>query len=333
MMMMNDFGTPITEADINMSPNPAKAMLEQQLATTGVNNQFFGSLIKVGLGLFGASKSASAAKSAAATQNAQIEATYKYDLQKWKMDKKAAKAKHAFYIKQLKQNAKNEQALAKYKDKTNLQNYKYLVEQIDLQQELNDKAYKKSNDIYKQQLKINALEEDEALNNQHRALEEIRTENRYEQQDALLDSLVAEGQIRALGQTGRSADKRVSTNTLKAGTKLTLLDLSLQNATVASQAAMRGIRNARTVADLNAEAAKMLDPGTLPKPPKPIATPTAGYVFPKALKDYDFGPKPIKGAKASPSAAAAGAWGAAIPGIAGAAVDALTSAFPKTFGN
>ena len=327
MMMMNDFGTPMTEADINMSPNPAKAMLEQQLATTGVNNQIFGSILKVGLGLFGASKSASSASAAAQMQNKQIEATYKYDLQKWKMDKKAAKAKHAFYIKQLKQTAKNEKALAKYKDKTNLQNYNYLVEQIDLQQDLNEKAYKKSNDIYKQQLKINALEEDEALNNQHRALEEIRTENRYEQQDVLLDSLVAEGQIRALGQTGRSADKRVSANTLKAGTKLTLLDLSLQNATVASQAAMRGIRNARTVADLNAEAAKMLDPGTLPKPPKPIATPTAGYVFPKALKDYDFGPKPIKGAKASPSAAAAGAWGAGIQGIAGAAGDLFTDIF------
>ena len=84
---------------------------------------------------------------------------------------------------------------------------------------------------------------------------------------------------------------------------------------------MRGIRNARTVADLNAEAAKMLDPGTLPKPPKPIATPTADYVFPKALKAYDFGPKPIKGAKASPSAAAAGAWGAGIQGIAGSVGD------------
>ena len=320
-MMMNDFGTPMTEADINMSSNPAKAMLEQQLATTGVNNQIFGKIFGAVTSIFGAKKSADSAAAAAQMQNKAIEATYKYDVKKWNMDKKAAKAKHAFYIKQLKQNAKNEKALAKYKDKTNLQNYNYLVEQIDLQQDLNDKAYKKSNDIYKEQLKINALEEDEALNNQHRALEEIRTENRYEQMDAQLDSLVLEGQIAALGQTGNTAAKRISANTLQAGTKLTLLDLSLQNATVASQAAMRGIRNARTVADLNAEAAKMLDPGTLPKPPKPIATPTAAYVFPKALKDYDFGPKPIKGAKASPSAAAAGAWGAGIQGIAGSVGD------------
>lgn len=314
-MMMNNFGTPTTEADINMSANPAKAMLDQQLAT-GMDNDIWGAVIGAVGGIFGASKSASAAKSQAQTQNAQVEATYKYDTQKWKMDKKAAQSKHAFYIKQLKQTAKNEQALAKYKDKTNLQNYNYLTKQIKLQQDLNDKAYKKSNDIYKDQLKINALEEDEALNNQHRALEEIRTENRYDQMDASLESLVAEGQIRSLGQTGRSADKRVSANTLQAGTKLTLLDLSLQNATVASQAAMRGIRNARSVADLNAEAAKMLDPGTLPKPPKPIATPTAKYVFPKALKDYDFGPKPIKGAKASATAAANAVWGNAIPGIA-----------------
>ena len=327
MMMMNDFGTPMTEADINMSPNPAKAMLEQQLATTGVNNQIIGSLIKVGVGLFGAKKSADSAKSAAEAQNKQIEATYKYDVQKWKMDKKAAQEKHAFYINQLKTNAANEKALAKYKDKTNLQNYNYLVKQIDLQQELNDKAYKKSNDVYKSQLKINALEEDIALNNQLRALDEIRTENRYEQQDAYLEGLEAEGQIRALGQTGNTADKRLNAETMKKERRLTLLELSLSNATVASQSAVVGIRNARSVADLNALAAKMLDPGTLPKPPKPIATPTAKYVFPKALQAYHFGPKPIKGAKASPSAAAAGAWGAGIQGIAGAAGDLFTDIF------
>ncbi len=331
-MMMNDFGTPMTEADINMSPNPAKAMLEQQLATTGVENNFLGKLVSVGLGLFGAKKSADSAKSAAEAQNKQIEATYKYDLQKWKMDKKAAQEKHAFYIKQLKTNAANEKALAKYKDKTNLQNYNYLVKQIDLQQELNDKAYKKSNDIYKSQLKINALEEDIALNNQLRALDEIRTENRYEQQDAYLEALEARGQVLALGQTGNTTDKRVNATTMEKGTRLTLLELSLSNATMASQSAMVDIRNARTVGDLNALAAKMLDPGTLPKPPKPIATPTAKYVFPKALQAYHLGPKPIKGAKASPSAAAGAAWGAGISNIAGFAGDALASAFPKTFG-
>ena len=331
-MMMNDFGTPMTEADINMSPNPAKAMLEQQLATSGVENNIFGKLVSVGLGLFGAKKSADSAKSAAEAQNKAIEATYKYDVQKWNMDKKAAKEKHAFYIKQLKTSAANEQALAKYKDKTNLQNYNYLVKQIDLQQELNDKAYKKSNDVYKSQLKINALEEDIALNNQLRALDEIRTENRYEQQDVYLQALEARGQVLALGQTGNTADKRVNAKTMEKGTRLTLLELSLANATVASQSAMVGIRNARSVSDLNALAAKMLDPGTLPKPPKPIATPTAKYVFPKALQAYHLGPKPIKGAKASPSAAAGAAWGAGISNIAGFAGGFLADAFPQTFG-
>ena len=39
-MMMNDFGVPMTDADINMSSNPAKAMLNEQMATTGMENQF-----------------------------------------------------------------------------------------------------------------------------------------------------------------------------------------------------------------------------------------------------------------------------------------------------
>ena len=324
-MMMNDFGAPMTEADINMSANPAKAMLDQQLATSGIENNF--GFIGAGFGavtsVIGGRKQAKAARNQAEAQNEQTEKQYKYDVQKWNMDKKMAKARRNFAIKEIKLKSKNEKLLAQYKDKTNKQNYNYQLQIRNRQQDLNDRMYKKSEDIYKNQLKINALEETEALRNQYQQIDEIRTENRYEQQDVMLDTLIAEGQIRALGQTGRTADKRSSVETLQAGTKLTLLDLSLKNATTSSQNAVRGIRNARSVADLNAEAARMLDPGTLPKPPKPIATPTAEYLFPRALEAYDFGPKPIKGAMASPSGAASAVWGSTISSIAGTATSAF----------
>ena len=315
-MMMNDFGTPMTEADINMSANPAKAMLDQQLAT-GMNNDIFGSIIGVATSIIGGSKKAKASASAAKKQNEQVKKQYKYNVKKWNMDKQAAKAKREHIIKEIKAKKKNEELLAEYKDKTNLQNYNYQLEIRNRQQDLNDRMYQKSENIYKDQLKINALEETEALRNQYQLIDEINTEDRYEQQDVMLDTMIAEGQIRSLGQTGRSADKRASVEALQAGTKLTLLDLSFKNGTAASQSAMRGIRTARTVADLNAEAARMLDPGTLPTPPPPIATPVAEYIFPRAFEAFDFGPKPIKGAMASPSNAAAMAWGSTISGIAG----------------
>lgn len=330
-MMMNHFGTPMTEADINMSANPAKTMLKQQLAT-GINNVFDPvsatiAAVGTGLGIIGGSKSASAAKKNAETQNQQTNKQFKYDKELYKQKKQQLKSKHAFTIDQIKTQAKNEKKLAQYQDKTNQQQYEYQLQIAEAEEELQQKMYKQSEETYKQQLKINALEESEALQSQYQQLDEIATENRYQTQDLLTDTLIAEGQVRALGQVGNSAAKRASSQALDAANKLTLLDLSLQNATLASQMSVRNIRLARTIADLNAEADKMLEPGQIPKPPKPIATPTAKYIFPPVLQAFDFGPKPIKGAMASPSAAANAAWGAALPGIASTA----TSGFLKAF--
>ena len=319
-MMMNDFGTPMTEADINMSANPAKAMLQEQLAT-GMNNDFWGVVAGVVGSVFGAKKQADAQAQQVQTQNQQTELQYEYDKKKYKNNKKQIKKKHAFAIEQIKMQAKNEKKLAQYKDKTNQKQYNYQLKIVNKQQELQDKMYEKSEKIYEDQLKINALEEMEALRSQYQQLYEIQTENRYQQQDLISDTLIAEGQIRALGQTGNTAAKRSSANALSAGNKMTLLSLSLENATKASALSVRNIRSKKAISDLNAEAKKMLDPGNIPKPPKPIATPTAQYVFPPALKKFDFGPKPIKGAMYSPSAAAGAVWGSAITGIAGSVMN------------
>ena len=61
----------------------------------------------------------------------------------------------------------------------------------------------------------------------------------------------------------------------------------------------------------------MLDPGVLPTPIVPFATPMAEFVYPRTLGEFDFGPKPVLGAYMSPSAAANQVWGATISGIAG----------------
>ena len=320
-MMMNNFGVPATEADINMSSNPAKAMLEQQLATTGVNNNIIGAIIGGAVSLFGAKKQADAQKSNVEAQNQQTQLQYEYDLKKYKSNKKQIQNKHKFTIDQITTQAENEEKLAEYKDKTNKKNYNYQLKIVNKKQELQDKMYEKSEKVYEDQLKINALEEMEELRSQYQQLYEIQTENRYQQQDLINDTLIAEGQIRALGQTGNTAAKRVSANAISAGTKMTLLSLSLENATKASALSVRNIRSKKAISDLNAEAKKMLDPGNIPKPPKPIATPTAKYVFPPALKQFDFGPKPIKGAMYSPSAAAGAVWGSAISGIAGSVMN------------
>jgi hypothetical protein len=156
---------------------------------------------------------------------------------------------------------------------------------------------------------------------ERRKLREIETEKRYDQQDVYLEALEAEGAIRARGLSGRSIDKAASVTALKASTALSLLDLSLDNATVAAQSAIRDIGRERVIKDINAYAAKMLDPGELPEPIPPIATPQASFLYPKVFQDYDFGPAPVEGTRYSPSAAANQVWGSAISSVAGTVGD------------
>tara|TARA_Y100000361_G_scaffold49471_1_gene42971 strand:+ start:390 stop:1259 length:870 start_codon:yes stop_codon:yes gene_type:complete len=282
-------------------------------------------LIGLGVGLYGAHKQSQAGKKAAKTQNAATEAQYKYDVQAWEMQKQAAIAKRDYAVQEIQLKADNEARLAAYKDATNLQNYNYNLQIRNQQQDLNERMYAKSEDIFDNQISINAAQEKAARMDERRKLQEIETQNRYERQDAMIEALEAEGSIRALGQTGRSRDKLKSVATLRSAKKLDLLGLSLDNATVASNQAIRAIGVSRAVSDLNAYAKQMLDPGEIPMPVQPIETPIAEYIFPRVFEDYDFGPEPIKGAMISPSAASAQVWGSAIQGIAGFAGDFVGS--------
>ena len=282
-------------------------------------------LISLGVGLYGAHKQSQAGKKAANTQNKATNAQYKYDVEAWEMQKQAAIAKRDYAVQEIQLKADNEARLAAYKDATNLQNYNYNLQIRNQQQDLNERMYAKSTDIFDNQISINAQQEKSARMDERRKLQEIETQNRYERQDAMIEALEAEGSIRALGQTGRSRDKLKSVATLQSARKLDLLGLSLDNATVASNQAIRAIGVSRAVSDLNAYAKQMLDPGEIPMPVQPIETPIADYIFPRVFEDYDFGPEPIKGAMISPSAASAQVWGSAIQGIAGFAGDFVGS--------
>jgi hypothetical protein len=67
---------------------------------------------------------------------------------------------------------------------------------------------------------------------------------------------------------------------------------------------MRKIAADKFGADIAAEASRMLKPDRLPQPPKPLTTPRAEFLKPRKPKEFDFGPRPIKGVMASST----GAW-------------------------
>ena len=257
-------------------------------------------------------RKADAAKQAQSDRNQAVDAQYRYDKEAWQMAKDAAIADREFAVKEIEMRAQQEGQLAAYKDAQQAQSYNYNLQIRNMQQDTNEKMYQKSENIYFNQLGINALEERDARLNERRQLQEITTENLYQQNDTMLEALQAEGTIRARGVTGRTADKLTSTALLQAGTKLTLLDLSLDSATQEAESTIRAIGRERVVSDTNAYAAKMLDPGVLPMPIAPLPTPQAQFMYPRVYDDYDFGPEPIRGAMISPSAAAAQVWGTSI---------------------
>ncbi len=279
--------------------------------------QFIAPIVGLGLQVYGGRKQEQAARGAAETQNAATEAQYQYDLEAWDMAKQSAIAKRNYAVQEIEEKARQEGLIAAHKDAANLRTYNYNLQIRDREQDLNDRMYAKSEDIFFNQLGINANNERSARMDERRQLREIETENRYQKNDAYLEAIEAEGAIRARGQTGRTVEKRKSVAALKASTALSLLDLSLDNATAASQSALQSIGTQRTVQDLNAYAAKMLDPGVLPEPIAPLPTPQATFLYPRVFEDYDFGPEPIKGAMVSPSAASAQVWGTTISSIAG----------------
>ena len=289
----------------------------------------WGPIIGAAVGLYGANKSANAAKQAQSDRNEAVDQQYKYDVQAWQMQKDAAIADREYAVREIEERARQEGMLAAYKDAQQAESYNYNLQIRNLQQETNEKMYRKSEDIYFNQLGINALEEREAKLNEKRQLKEITTKSLYEQNDAYLEALQAEGTIRARGITGRTADKLTATAALQAAQKMTMLDLSLDNATVESQSTMRALGRERVVADLNAYAAKMLDPGILPMPIQPLPTPQATFMYPRVYEDYDFGPEPIRGAMISPSAAAAQVWGTSISSLAGMTSQIITGLTPS----
>ena len=279
--------------------------------------QFIAPIVGLGLQVYSGRKQQQAATSAANTQNEATEAQYQYDKEAWEMAKQSAIAKRNYAVEEIEQRARQEGLIAAHKDAANLRTYNYNLQIRDREQDLNDRMYQKSDDIFYNQLGINAQNEKAARMDERRQLREIETENRYQKNDAYLEAIEAEGAIRARGQTGRSIDKAKSVAALKASTAMSLLDLSLDNATAASNSALQAIGRERTVQDLNAYAAKMLDPGVLPEPIAPLPTPQATFLYPRVFEDYDFGPEPIRGAMMSPSAASAQVWGTTISSIAG----------------
>ena len=323
--MMNEFGTPMTDADINMSSNPAKAMLNEQLATGIENNWVIPTLISVGGAIIGGSKSSNAAKQQANLQNEATERQFEYDTEAWEMKKDQLLSQRDYLVQEIELKAEQEGKIAAYRDATNLRQYNYDLQIRNRQQASNEAQFERSNQIYADQLTLNEQAHVRGREQELAKLAEIEQEAAYDANEAYLESIVNEGAVRARGVTGRTADKLASATALQYGSKMAMLNASILNAQNNTDFALESIGRDRSAADLRAYAAKMLDPGILPMPISPLPVPQATFLYPRVYEDYDFGPKPVKGAMMSASAAASGVWGSTISSVAGTIGGAFNS--------
>ena len=267
--------------------------------------------------VIGGSKSASAARKQAETSNEATERQHAYDLQAYDMAKQKLASDHDVASQEVVLRAQNERKLADYKDAQALQRYNYDLMIRNTEQQSLDQQYWKSDDLYNQQISLNARTAYAGREDEYRALEEIQNEAAFETQELEIENLLAIGKARARGRTGRSAEKSVQSIIASYGRQQSQMAEALLGAGRNSRAALEEIVRDKTSADLTAFASKMLKPGVLPEPIKQRAIPVADYSLPRLLEDFDFGPQPVKGAMASPGAAASMAWGNAISGIAG----------------
>ena len=256
------------------------------------------------LGIGGAILGGISGQAQADAQNEAIENQYEYDTDAWRYGKQAIKADYKHNRQQWRMNIRNNEKVSKWQDKTNKQDWQYNLKIQDYEYSSQMRQYNKSNEIADQQLTFNAMAQKVANEAEYRKLEDSTKEIAFQNQDLIIKAVQAEGAAAVKGQQGRSADKAGQAELASLGRNQAILAESLLSARADTGAAMRKIATDKFGADLAANAARMLEPERLPRPPKPLTTPRTEFLKPRRPKKFDFGPKPIKGAKAS----SAGAW-------------------------
>ena len=329
-MMMNDFGVPMGDAEMNMQPIKPH---EKLMAESGVemNWGWVGAAIGVAGALIGGNKAAKAAKSQTEAQNEATQRQYEYDLELHRMNQDKIVADREEAILAIEKRAENEGKRAGYIDAVAKEKYNYDMMIRNRQQTSLNQQYLRSRDIYAVQSDLNAISEKQATENELRKYQEIQAESAFDIQEQRIERLKAEGQFRAKGITGRSAGKAQQVTGADFGRMIAQINEATSAAGRNTRAILKEIATDKISADLSAEAARMLDPGVLPEPIKPFATPMAEYLYPREIEEFDYGPAPVMGAQYSASAAANRVWGQTISSVAGSVGSGIMGAAENFF--
>ena len=191
--MMNDFGVPANEHEMSMmKPH------ERIVAESGVESNIIGAVISVAAGLYGASRSASAARKNARAQNEAAERQFEYDTKAYNMKIDQLKAEHAFRIKETATKRQNDENAAAYQDAINASNYAHQLMIRQREQDSLDAQYEKSNELFAMKTGYNERVAQKAHADEFRKLREIHKETTFDAQEQRIKHLQEEGQILSL---------------------------------------------------------------------------------------------------------------------------------------
>jgi len=295
-------------------------LLDEQLAESGLEMYIIdpgtASLIMGGISaatsLFGG---ISAAKEADKANEAQKVA---YEKEK-NAAKRQARAQNVAARRQFEADRDNYRKQAQYNYDTAIKKWQYDTTIRALEEKTNAEAYLINNQISNKQLTFNALAEQQAQKKAQLSINDARSEYAFNQQDAMVSRLQAEGKAR-LGQAGRSMNKRVQANMADIGRQIAVMDASLTGEISATTLEMFDISLGRYAADARVEASRMLRPPTLPDIPAPTMPPEPSWIAPLEV-EAGYVQRPVPQSVTAPI----------VEGISGAitGVSTMLSALPK----
>ena len=314
--MMNEFGVPANEHEMSMMKPHEKVMAE-----SGIESNFWQIAASVGIGLWSGRQKAKAAGRQAEKQNEAVERQHKYNLEAYDMKGDQLRSEHAYRVQETATKRLNEDNAADYRDALASQAYAQKLMIRNREQAGLEAQFERSNQLFGAKTSYNQRAAALAVDNENRKLDEIHSEATFDVQQQRIKHLQAEGEIRALGQSGVSVGKTHQSAAASFGYQVAALNAGLESAGANHIAALEEIKNDKFSADLAAWAEKMLDPGELPMPIEPIPSPRTIYNDPEPLMDFHFGPPPVKGATVDVGAAKSASWASSIPSILNTGLD------------
>ena len=224
-----------------------------------------------------------------------VDRQYKYDKEAHEMNIEKMEADYDYLVESILSQERNFDTQRAYKDQLAIDTYNREHQIAQIERQTNARAYAKSEQIYGTTLGLNAVERQYSRDAAYLQRREIQQAAAFDNQQAIIEALEAQGTALARGQSGRSAGKVQQVERMKLGKDQAILAASLLSADKNLESTLRDIELAYDTANMQADANRMLPPPPVLDPIVPMATPDMEFMMPRELQDFDFGPDPIKG--------------------------------------